>query len=503
MRPLSHEPVVAAIDQGTTSTRCMLFDPQGQTVALAQVEHRQIHPAPGWVEHDAAEVWRNVTLVVPMALRQGGVEVGDIVALGIANQRETSVVWDPVSGKVLAPAITWQDTRTADIVTTLVQAGHDEQIEAISGLVPRTYFAGPRLRWQLDHVTGLRDRAQAGELLFGTMESWLIWNLTGGPDGGVHVTDVTNASRTMLMDIETRQWSPRLLELLDVPASVLPRIASNAERYGTCTTLLPGVPVTAAIGDQQAALVGQTCFEVGQAKCTYGSGAFLLSNTGPTRIVSSRGLISTVAYQLGDDAPSYALEGSIAVAGSLVQWLRDSLGLIDTAPQIETLAATVPENGGCYIVPAFSGLYAPHWRDDARGIIVGLTSYITKGHLARAVLEATAWQTVEVVEALRGDTGMDLDRFVVDGGMTSNQLLMQYIADVLDQRVERPLVSESVCLGAAYLAGLTVGYWDSLAAVRDNWHRAGSWRPRMDPARRAIERAGWEEAVRRALADCS
>ncbi|MEO5744070.1 MAG: glycerol kinase GlpK, partial [Terracoccus sp.] len=480
---MSHAPVVAAIDQGTTSTRCMLFDRLGQTVALAQLEHRQVHPAPGWVEHDAAEVWRNVTRVVPMALRQAGVDVSDIVALGIANQRETSVVWDPVSGRVLAPAITWQDTRTSDIVAALAAAGHHAQIEAISGLVPRTYFAGPRLRWQLDHVTGLRERACAGELFFGTMESWLIWNLTGGPHGGVHVTDVTNASRTMMMDIETRQWSPRLLELLDVPASMLPRIVSNAERYGTCMSLLPGVEVTAAIGDQQAALVGQTCFEVGQAKCTYGTGAFLLSNTGPARVLSARGLISTVAYQLGDEQPSYALEGSIAVAGSLVQWLRDSLGLIDSAPQVETLAATVPDNGGCYVVPAFSGLYAPRWRDDARGIIVGLTSYISKGHLARAVLEATAWQTVEVVEALRGDTGMDLDRFVVDGGMTSNQLLMQHVADLLDLRVERPLVSESVCLGAAYLAGLTVGYWSSLEAVRGNWHRAGSWWPRMDPQR--------------------
>jgi glycerol kinase len=367
---------------------------------------------------------------------------------------------------------------------------------SVSGLAPATYFAGPRLRWLLDNVPGARAGAEAGDVLFGTMETWLIWRLTGGPDGGTHVTDVTNASRTMLMDIRELGWSAKLLDALGVPERMLPEIRPNAEVYGTCSTVLPGVPVAGALGDQQAALVGQTCFAAGEAKCTYGTGAFLLMNTGQQMAESTHGLISTVGYLLGD-GPVYALEGSIAMTGSLVQWFRDSLGLIDTAPQIETLALTVPDNGGCYIVPAFSGLYAPRWHPDARGVMVGLTSYIDRGHLARAVLEATGWQTREVVDAMNADSGLPVTRLKVDGGMTANHLLMQFLADVLDVPVERPLGSEAVSLGAAYAAGLAVGHWTDLEGLRANWHRAAAWEPAMDPALRRREHANWCRAVDR------
>ncbi len=490
---------VAAIDQGTTSTRCMLFDRQGQTVSLAQREHRQLFRRPGWAEHDALEIWRNVQRVVPAALAQAGADERDVAALGIANQRETTVVWDPATGRPLAPAITWQDTRTSELVDALVAAGDADRIRATTGLRPATYFAGPRLRWLLDHVPGLRERGEAGDALFGTMESWLIWNLTGGPGGGIHVTDATNASRTMLMDLTTRQWDDDMLALLDVPRAMLPQIRSNAERYGDCGTLLRGVPIAAAIGDQQAALFGQTCFEAGDAKCTYGTGAFLLVNAGTERPPDTDGLLTTVGYVLGDEPPVHALEGSIAVTGSLVQWLRDSLEIIPTAPQIETLARTVEDSGGCTIVPAFSGLYAPRWSQEARGVIVGLTSYVGRGHLARAVLEATAWQTWEVVEAVRREAGIDLAGLRVDGGMTSNHLLMQMVADVLDVPVQRPLVSETVCLGAAYAAGLTVGFWSGLSTLRRNWHRAASWQPRMDPKARRRGARRWSHAVETAL----
>jgi glycerol kinase len=491
--------VIASIDQGTTSSRCMLFDRQGRTLSLAQREHQQAFPRPGWVQHDADEIWRHVRRLVPEALQQAGVDVRDIAALGIANQRETTVVWDRTTGRSLGPAITWQDTRTSDIVADLVARGEDERVVAITGLPPHTYFAGPRLRWLLDHRPGLRERAATGDVLFGTMESWLIWNLTGGVDGGVHVTDVTNASRTMMMDLTTFTWSDTMLELLDVPRAVLPEIRPSGEVYGTCVGPLAGVPIAGAIGDQQAALFGQTCFSPGDAKCTYGTGAFLLVNAGSERPRPERTVLPTVAYALGDDAPVYAVEGSIAMTGSLVQWLRDSLEIIGTAPQVETLARTVDDNGGCYIVPAFSGLFAPRWDPDARGTIVGLTSYIRKGHLARAALEATAWQTWEVVEAIRHDVGLQLDSLRVDGGMTSNHLLMQYVADVLDVPVERPLVSETVCLGAAYVAGLTVGYWADLSTLDHHRHRAAVWRPSMDPAVRAHESSQWNRAVEHAL----
>jgi glycerol kinase len=490
------EHVVAAIDQGTTSTRCLLFNRSGRMLAVAQLEHRQHYPQPGRVEHDAAEIWRNVKRVVPAALRGAGLAPENLVALGIANQRETTVIWNRHTGEPLARAITWQDTRTDGIVARLAEDGHSPLVEAISGLVPATYYAGPRLRWLLDHVPGARAGAEAGDVLFGTMETWLIWQLTGGVEGGRHVTDVTNASRTMLMDIRKLEWSEPLLEALDVPRRMLPEIRSSAEVYGICTTLLPGVPVSGALGDQQAALVGQACFSLGEAKCTYGTGAFLLMNTGDRLARSTHGLIPTVGYLFGDE-PVYALEGAIAVAGSLVQWFRDALGMIQTAAQIETLAATVPDNGGCYIVPAFSGLYSPRWHPDARGVMVGLTSFINRGHLARAVLEATGWQTREVVDAMNADSGVPVTRLKVDGGMTANHLLMQFVADVLDVPVERPLGSEAVSLGAAYAAGLAVGHWSDLEVLRANWHRAAAWEPAMDPDVRRRERANWGRAVNR------
>lgn len=484
--------MVAAIDQGTTSTRCLLFNRAGRMVAVAQREHRQHYPASGWVEHDAEEIWRNVTKVVPAALRSAGLGPENIVALGIANQRETTVVWDRHTGRPLARAITWQDTRTEAAVQQLAADGHGELIERVSGLPLAGYFAGPRLRWLLDTVPGAREGAEAGDVLFGTMESWLIWNLTGG----VHVSDATNAGRTMLMDVRSLQWSDELLDVLDVPRAMLPEIRGNAEVYGTCTTVLPGVPVAGALGDQQAALVGQVCFAPGEAKCTYGTGAFLLMNTGGRLATSTHGLIPTVGYVLGEK-PVYALEGAIAVTGSLVQWFRDALGMIATAAQIETLAETVPDNGGCYIVPAFSGLYSPRWHPDARGVMVGLTSFITRGHLARAVLEATGWQTREVVDAMDADSGLPVTRLKVDGGMTANHLLMQFVADVLDVPVERPLGSEAVSLGAAYVAGLAVGYWSDVEVLRTNWHRAAAWEPAMDPEIRRREHADWGRAVQR------
>lgn len=485
------ERVVAAIDQGTTSTRCLLYNRSGRMISVAQREHRQFYPRPGLVEHDAAEIWRNVCRVVPAALKSAGLAPDDLVGLGIANQRETTVIWNRHTGVPLAHAITWQDTRTDGIVARLVEDGHAPLITSICGLPPATYFAGPRLRWLLDHVPGAREGAEAGDVLFGTMESWLIWRLTGR-----HVSDVTNASRTMLMDVRTLQWSDKLLDVLRVPRRMLPEIRPNAEVYGTCTTVLPGVPVAGALGDQQAALVGQVCFAPGEIKCTYGTGAFLLMNTGHRLAESTHGLIPTVGY-LFDDKPVYALEGAIAVTGSLVQWFRDSLGMIGTAAQIETLASTVPDNGGCYIVPAFSGLYSPRWHPEARGVMVGLTSFINRGHLARAVLEATGWQTREVVDAMNADSGVPVARLKVDGGMTANHLLMQFVADVLDVPVERPLGSEAVSLGAAYAAGLAVGYWPDLGVLRANWHRAAAWEPAMDAGLRLREHENWGRAVNR------
>jgi glycerol kinase len=485
------ERYVVAIDQGTTSTRCIVFDRRGRLHAVAQQEHHQHYPRPGWVEHDAMEIWHNVRKTAAAALGSAGITLDQVAALGITNQRETTVLWDRHTGRPVARAVVWQDTRTDSLVTSLAAAPGADGVQKRTGLPLATYFSAPRIRWLLDHTPGLRARAAAGDILFGTMETWLIWNLTGG----LHVTDVTNASRTLLMDLRTLSWDTDLSGFFGIPEAMLPEIRPSIGVLGTCTEVFKGVPIAAALGDQQAALFGQTCFTPGEAKCTYGTGSFLLLHTGLEPVVSTHGLLSTVAYQLAGEPPAYALEGSIAVTGSLVQWFRDQLGLITTAPEIETLARTVADNGGCYIVPAFSGLYAPHWRSSARGVIVGLTSYITKGHLARAVLEATGWQTREVVDAMNADSGLTLSTLKVDGGMTSDNLLMQFVADVLDVPVVRPMVAETVALGAAYGAGLAVGYWPDLAALRELWHRAGQWLPDMSPELREAEYSNWKRAV--------
>jgi glycerol kinase len=489
------ERYVMSIDQGTTSTRCILFDHGGRLVSVSQREHKQHFPRPGWVEHDAMEIWHNLERIAPKALAEAGVGPEQVAAVGIANQRETTVIWDRVTGMPVSRAIVWQDTRTAEMVDELGRLEFAATLPERCGLPLATYFSAPRVRWLLDHTPGLRERAERGEVLFGTMESWLIWNLTGG----VHVTDVTNASRTLLMDLSTLEWDPELLAFFDIPRAILPEIRSSTETYGVAKRIFPGVHIGAALGDQQAALFGQTCFSPGEAKCTYGTGGFLLMNTGNQPVRSTHGLLSTVGYKIGDEPAVYALEGSIAITGALVQWFRDGLGLIATAPEIETLARTVEDNGGCYIVPAFSGLFAPHWRSEARGVIVGLTSYITKGHLARAVLEATGWQTREVVDAMNADSGLSMKALKVDGGMTADNLLMQFVADVLDVPVVRPMVAETVSLGAAYAAGLAVGYWAGLTGLRRNWHRASQWLPDMDPGRRASEYDNWQRAVERSL----
>lgn len=486
---------VVAIDQGTTSTRCILFDQDGRLASVAQREHHQYFPRPGWVEQDAVEIWRNVDRIVPRALRDAGVSTEQIVALGIANQRETAVMWDRHTGVPVGRAIVWEDIRTEDLVRELEKAPGADKVRDRCGLPLATYFTAPRLRWLLDAIPGLRDRAERGDVLFGTMDSWLIWNLTGGVDGGSHVTDVTNASRTMLMNLATLSWDDELLEFFGVPRAMLPEIRPSTEISGVSRRVVPGIRIAAALGDQHAALFGQTCFARGETKCTYGTGSFLLMNTGNELVRSSHGLLTTIGYQVGGEPVTYALEGSIAVTGSLVQWFRDNLGLIGSAPEIETLARTVDDNGGCYIVPAFSGLFAPHWRSEARGIIVGLTSYITKGHLARAVLEATGWQTREVVDAMNADSGVRSAVLKVDGGMTADHLLMQFIADVLDVPVMRPMVAETVSLGAAYAAGLAVGYWPDLEGLRRNWHLAARWLPQMDAAYRELEYANWKRAV--------
>ncbi|MER6505655.1 glycerol kinase GlpK [Nonomuraea sp. NPDC001636] len=474
---------IAAIDQGTTSSRCIVFDQAGNIVTVAQREHRQIFPKPGWVEHDAEEIWQSVRTVMAEAT-----EGLDIAALGITNQRETTVLWDRETGRPVCPAIVWQDTRTDTLTRALAE--HEGLFKEKAGLPLTTYFSGPKIRWLLD-AYDLRERAERGEVLFGTMDSWLLWNLTGR-----HLTDVTNASRTMLMNIHTLSWDDDLLAALGVPRAMLPEIRPSAEVYGHTAA---GVPVASALGDQQAALFGQTCFEPGETKSTYGSGSFLLMNTGQDPVVSRHGLLTTVGYQIGDGPATYALEGAIAVTGSLVQWLRDNLGLISSAAEIETLAKTVDDNGGCYFVPAFSGLFAPHWRSDARGVIAGLTGFVTKGHIARAVLEATAWQTREVVDAMNADSGLDLTTLRADGGMTADNLLMQTLADVLAVPVIRPMVAETTALGAAYAAGLATGYWPDLDSLRANWHKASEWRPEIDEQVRAREYRNWKKAVARTL----
>ena len=485
---------VAAIDQGTASSRCLVFDRSGRIVGVAQKEHHHIYPRPGWVEHDPEEIWRNVEDVVARSLAEARLEPSDLVAVGIANQRESTIVWDRHTGSPVHHAINWQDTRTDRLVAELAEQSGYDRFRDQTGLPLTTYFSGPKLRWLLDNVSGLRARADAGDLLFGTMDTWLIWRLTGR-----HLTDVTNASRTLLMNLGTLDWDDELLEAFGVPRDMLPEIRPSAEFYGEAQGLLSGVPVTAALGDQQAALFGQTCFSPGEAKCTYGTGSFLLLNTGERPVPSSQGLLTTVCCRVEDEPPTYALEGSIAVTGALVQWFRDNLTLIASAPEIETLARTVDDNGGCYFVPAFSGLFAPYWRSDARGVIAGLTGYITKGHLARAVLEATAWQTREVVEAMISDAGGSLSTLRVDGGMTANNLLMQFLADALDVSVVRPIVAETVSLGAAYAAGLAVGFWPDREALRSNWHIAAQWRPNMEARQRDRGYRKWRKAVARTM----
>jgi glycerol kinase len=491
---------VASIDQGTTSTRCMVFDHDGQVIARAQAEHQQHFPQAGWVEHDADEIWTTTQRVCAEALDSADLTAHDIAAVGITNQRETTLVWDRKTGRPIHPAIVWQDTRTDAICTELgALGGGAGRYRERTGLPLATYFAGPKIRWILDHVDGARARADAGELAFGTMDSWLIWNLTGGPDGGLHITDVTNASRTLLMDLRTLTWVEDIAADLGIPISMLPEIRSSSEVYADIIgpSALAGAPIAGILGDQQAATFGQACFEPGMAKNTYGTGNFLLLNTGTTPVMSEHGLLTTPAYRLGDADPVYALEGAIAVTGSLVQWLRDNLGLIRDAAEIEPLARTVEDNGGAYVVPAFSGLFAPYWRSDARGAIVGLTRYVNRGHLARAALEATAFQTREVVDAMRADSGVDLTELRVDGGMVGNELLMQIQADQLGVPVVRPAVAETTALGAAYAAGLAVGYWDSPAELQDNWSVDRRWEPHADDTRRAAEYARWKKAVTR------
>jgi glycerol kinase len=485
---------VAAVDQGTASSRCLVFDTAARIVAVAQKEHRQIFPRAGWVEHDATEIWNNVQEVVDDALTGAGLRVGDLVALGITNQRETTVLWDRETGQPVHNAINWQDTRTDHLCRELAGDAGQDRFRERCGLPLATYFSAPKIRWLLDADPALAERAEAGEVLFGTMDSWLIWKLTGR-----HLTDVTNASRTMLMSLQTLGWDDELLDAMGVPRAMLPEIRPSSEVYGEARGRLAGLPVAAALGDQQSALFGQTCFDRGEAKCTYGTGSFLVMNTGDQLVRSTSGLLTTVGAKVDGHDPSYALEGSIAVTGALVQWFRDKVGLIASAPEIETLARTEQDNGGCYFVPAFSGLFAPHWRSDARGVIAGLTGYITKGHLARAVLEATAWQTREVVEAMNADAGIDLQTLRVDGGMTANNLLMQFLADVLDVPVVRPIVAETPSLGAAYAAGLAAGYWPDVDALRAHWHKAAEWRPRMDPAARERGYRKWRKAVARTM----
>jgi glycerol kinase len=485
---------VASIDQGTASSRCFVFDDRSRIVSVAQQEHRQHFPRPGWIEHDPQEILRNVLLVVRVALDKADLTPKDLCALGIANQRETTVLWDRRTGAPVHNAINWADTRTDRICRQLARKHGQDLFRGKTGLPVTSYFSGPKIRWLLEHIEGLRERAEAGEVLFGTIDSWLIWNLCG-----VHVTDVTNASRTLLMNLHTLDWDPELLEALEVPRAMLPEIRASSETYGEAGPPLAGVPVASALGDQHAALVGQTCFKPGEAKCTFGTGSFFVLNTGARPVTSSNGLLTTLAYKLGSAEPMYALEGSIAVTGALVQWIRDNLGLIGSAPEIETLALTVEDNGGCYFVPAFSGLFAPHWRSDARGVITGLTSYINKGHLARAALEATAWQTREVMDAMSSDYGSPLSELRVDGGMTPNNLLMQFLADVLDVPVMRPIVAETVSLGAAYTAGLAVGFWPDTDTLRKNWHKAAEWLPTMDGPERERGYRKWKKAVARTV----
>ena len=491
---------IGALDQGTTSTRFIVFDHGGRIAGVDQEEHSQIFPQPGWVEHDPMEIWDNTQKVIRGGLADARVKGADIAAIGITNQRETTVVWDRHTGKPYGNAIVWQCTRTEDICRALMKDGGQDRFRETTGLPIAAYFSGPKIKWILDHIPEARTAALKGDALFGTMETWVIWWLTGGPGKGAHVTDVTNASRTMLMDLKTLTWDNPILEILDIPPQMLPRIVPSSDEAFWGLTAHHGplgekIPVCGAVGDQQAALVGQACFEKGEAKNTYGTGCFLLLNTGKNPVTSKHGLITTVAYQVSGREPVYALEGSIAMGGALVQWFRDNLGLIKTAPDIEELAETVEDNGGMFIVPAFSGLFAPYWRDDARGVMVGLTRYIHKGHMARAVLEACAYQTRDILEAMNKEAGQELPHLKVDGGMVENNLLMQIQADVLNVPVIRPRIAETTALGAAYAAGLAVGFWSSQEELRQNWSEDRSWQPNLPEDKRAAGYAKWKRAV--------
>ena len=488
---------VGALDQGTTSTRFMIFDHAGAVVAVDQKEHEQIYPKPGWVEHDAMEIWERSKEVIRVALQKTGLKASDLAAVGITNQRETAVVWDKKTGKPVHNAIVWQDTRTDTICNELAKDGGQDRFRAKVGLPLATYFSGPKIMWLLENVPGLRAKAEAGDLAFGNLDSWCIWNLTGGVHGGLHVTDVTNASRTMLMNLETLDWDPEILKIMGIPKAMLPQIRPSSEVYGKCVDPLPGIPVAGDLGDQQAAIFGQTCYSVGEAKNTYGTGNFMLLNTGTKPVQSKNGLLTTLGYKIGSQPAVYCLEGSIAITGALVQWMRDNLGLIKTSADIETLAKTVDDNGGAYFVPAFSGLFAPYWKSDARGVIAGLTRYVTKGHIARAVLEATAWQTREVLDAMNADSGVALTALKVDGGMVFNELLMQFQADVLGVPVIRPKVAETTALGAAYAAGLAVGFWKEVEELRKNWQVDRTWEPKMDATERENQYKLWKKAVTR------
>ena len=491
---------IAAIDQGTSSTRFMVFDRKGTAVAVAQKEHRQIYPKPGWVEHDPLEIVSRTREVVAEAMERRGLAPAELAAIGITNQRETTVVWDRKTGEPVYNALVWQDTRVAEMVAELAREGGQDRFRARTGLPLATYFSAAKIRWILDNVAGARRRAEAGSLAFGNIDTYLAWHLTGGASGGIHVTDVTNASRTQLMNLDTLDWDDEMLRAFSIPRAMLPEIRSSSEVYGHAVwDAVKGVPIAGILGDQQAALVGQACFEPGEAKNTYGTGCFLLMNTGRRPVASTCGLLTTVAYRLSGQPAHYALEGSVALAGALVQWLRDNLGLIASSDGVEALARTVEDNGGVYFVPAFSGLYAPYWKDSARGVIAGLTRYANKGHLARAVLEATAFQTREVLDAMERDSGIHLATLRADGGMVANELLMQFQADILNRPVVRPVMRETTALGAAYAAGLAVGYFADQADLRANWEADRTWQPAMEEARRARLYRHWKKAVQRSF----
>ena len=487
---------IGAIDQGTTSTRFMIFDHGGNVVCFDQKEHRQIYPKPGWVEHDPMEIWTRTQEVIAGALAKGGISADEISAIGITNQRETTVVWDKKTGKPIYNAIVWQDTRTDTIISKFTKSGGQDRFRKKTGLPLATYFSGPKIKWILDNVKGAKQKAKKGELLFGNIDTWLIWNLTGE-----HITDVTNGSRTMLMNLKTLNWDDSILKVMGIPLAMLPKIKSSSEIYGIVKSIrkspLQGIPVSGDLGDQQAALFGQTCFKTGEAKNTYGTGCFMLLNTGEKPVQSKAGLLTTLGYKIGNKKAVYALEGSIAITGALIQWLRDNLNMIEKSSDVEKLAKSVDDAGGIYFVPAFSGLYAPYWKSDARGVIVGMTRYVNKGHIARAALDATAYQTREVLDAMEKDSRVKLRSLKVDGGMVFNELLMQFQSDILNVPVVRPKVAETTALGAAYAAGLAVGFWKDTDELKKNWGRDKEWKPKMNTKTRTSLYAGWKKAVTR------